>query len=131
MKKPNIGIVVDGSTRGNPGPSKYRLFDLSTNKIIFESDWIGITTNNVTEFLALCHAIYYVEKNKLDVPIYSDSVTALNWVEKKKANSKCAKLQNRINAAQVFLKSRTSMPVIEKWHTSMWGENPADFGLKK
>lgn len=129
MNKPTKRIVVDGSTRGNPGPSFYKLVDLQTNKVIFDSECIGITTNNVTEFIALCHAIYYVDKNKLDIPIYSDSQTAISWVKNKKVNSSCVNLSDRIKKAEKYLSSINEVN-IDKWHTSIWGENPADFGLK-
>lgn len=129
MEKPKKGIVVDGSTRGNPGPSKYKGVDLQTGKIVFETEWIGITTNNVTEFLAICHAIHYLKKNNLDFPIYSDSQTAISWIKKKRVNTSCFNLNDRIKKAEKFIEKNNFK--IEKWHTSMWGENPADFGLKK
>ena len=129
MQKPTKGIVVDGSTRGNPGLSKYRAINLHTNKIIFETDWIGITTNNVAEYLAIAHAVYYCEKNKLDVPIFSDSQTAISWVKKGNLNTSCKNLNERLNKAKLYLKSRPNL-IIEKWHTAIWGENPADFGNK-
>lgn len=129
MEKPTKGLVVDGSTRGNPGPSKYRLFDLGKNEIIYESDWIGVTTNNITEFLAVCHAVYYLEKNKkLDLPIYSDSQTAISWCQKKYCQTQSNTLKDRIQKATNYLK-RVDF-TLEKWHTSIWGENPADFGNK-
>lgn len=131
MKKPNFGLAVDGSTRGNPGPSKYRIFDLEQNKIIFESEWIGVTTNNVCEFMAVCHAIYWNEKNKTSLPIYSDSQTAISWIKNGRVNSGDTNLKDRIKKAETYLKEIKNKPEIQKWHTSMWGESPADFGLKR
>jgi len=128
MKKPTTGLVVDGSTRGNPGPSKYKCVDLRTGKIVFQTDWIGITTNNVTEFLAICHAIYYLEKRGEKMPIYSDSVTAISWVNKKNCNTQCKNMQERIDKAIKYIKGKNV--IIEKWHTSVWGENPADYQNK-
>ena len=58
MNKPKLGIVVDGSTRGNPGPSEYRAIDLQTGEILFHKK-IGVATNNITEFFALGHALLY------------------------------------------------------------------------
>lgn len=131
MKKPTKGYVVDGMTSGNPGPSKYRIFSLETNSIIYESDWIGVTTNNITEFLGLCHAIHLAIKNGVDV-VYSDSVTAISWVNKRQVTSKCKNLQERVNNAIIFINSAMDGAVdVEKWHTVVWGENPADFGNKK
>ena len=130
LSKPKKGYVVDGSTRGNPGPSKYKIFCLETNKVIYESDLIGVTTNNVTEFLAICHCVYVLDKkNKLELPIYSDSQTAISWFNKKEVNTSCIALNHRIKKALEYI--RYKKVSLNKWHTSVWGENPADFGLKK
>ena len=87
MKKPTKGIAVDGSTRGNPGPSEYRAVDLETGAILF-SQKIGVATNNIAEFIALGHAILYCLQNDIRTTIYSDSQTALSWLKNKRVNSK-------------------------------------------
>lgn len=147
MDKPTKGIVVDGSTRGNPGPSQYRAIDLETGKELFNLK-IGVATNNITEFIALAHAVLLCESQKLTVDIYSDSVTAMSWLKNKKSNSslrpgrhtdKAIEYISRIEKALKDIKIQEinhcqlligrSITVL-KWFTSEWGEIPADFSRK-
>ena len=147
MKKPTIGIAVDGSTRGNPGPSEYRGLDLGSGKVLFHEK-IGIATNNISEFCALGHAILLALQNKEQCTIYSDSQTALSWVKKKAVNSslpvndktkKAINYQNRIleklkdlsilfNGIDLIINNQIT---VTKWYSSEYGEIPADFGLKQ
>lgn len=135
--KPKKGIVVDGSTSGNPGVSKYRGLDLESGKILFEKE-IGHSTNNVTEFIALVHGLAYVKKLKLDLIVYSDSQTAIAWVKYKKCNSKItlsAKTEESIclyTRAEVWLRDNEVLvnKDYDKWKTRFWLENPADYGNK-
>lgn len=146
MKKPTKGIAVDGETRGNPGPSKYRGVDMATNSTIFIVS-IGIATNNIAEFCALGHAILQYIKHGISTTIYSDSQTAMTWIKKKKANSqlpaspKTEKARNFVERIENALKvlniefdgvdiTIEDMISVQKWYTSEWGENPADFGNK-
>jgi len=146
MKKPKKGIVVDGSTRGNPGPSEYRAIDLETGEILFHKK-IGLATNNITEFIALGHALLYCIDKGIKTIIYSDSQTALSWLKKKHANSSLP-VNERTKTANDYLK-RILLKLkeldlhfdgidlsyneifITKWYTSEYGEIPADFGVKK
>lgn len=144
MKKPIKGIVVDGSTRGNPGPSEYRAVDLETNKVLFHVK-IGISTNNITEFIGLCHAVLLNLEN--ETTIYTDSQTALSWLKSKSVNSNLPNneltekshsylkrcLSNIENLKFSFdgLSLKINNLTISKWYTSEYGEIPADFNLKK
>lgn len=121
--KPTKGIAIDGGCSGNPGKAYYRAVDIATGKELFRED-IGIATNNIAEFIGLCHAI----RNYPNSVIYSDSVTAMSWIKKKKANSSFD--FPRLKKVEDWLNSLDSMPKIEKWLTKEWGENVADFGLK-
>ena len=148
MVKPLKGIVVDGSTRGNPGPSEYRGVDLLTHKILFHVS-IDVATNNITEFIALCHAVFYaLENTEESTDIYTDSITAISWVKKKISNSSLipgrntakainylTRVENKlkplnikvVGSDELLINNRVS---ILKWYTSEWGEIPADFGRK-
>ncbi len=126
--KPTKGICVDGGTEGNPGPCFYRGVDLETGKIIFEQK-LGLGTNNIAEFLAICHAIHYCEKNNLEPNIWSDSVTAIAWVRDKRHKSTFnGDINHRMDKACEFIKNKNIK--INKWVTKEWGEIPADFGRK-
>ncbi len=87
--------------------------------------------------MAIVHALAFLKKqNYPDLPIYSDSVTAIGWVKKKKANTKLestkhnAELFDLIERAEQWLKQNTVTNPIYKWETKLWGENTADFGRK-
>lgn len=126
--RPTSGISVDGGTIGNPGICFYRGVDIETGEVLFQSN-LGMGTNNIAEFLGLCHAIHYVHKHNLDVDIYSDSTTALAWVKRKRHKSTFnGPITIRMTRACEFLKSSNKIP--KKWITSEWGEIPADFGRK-
>src|SRR5690606_23524910 len=149
MKKPTSGIVVDGSTRGNPGPSKTQAINISNNNKIFVLD-IGFSTNNITEFVGLVNAVYYAFKNNINT-VYTDSQTAISWLKKGRCNSKlpkslktekcidfvsrCENLLSQYNiesdGSDVFVYNGDKKVTVEKWLTYEWGENPADFGFKK
>jgi ribonuclease HI len=135
--KPTKGIIVDGSSRGNPGESSCRGIDLETKVILFELD-LGISTNNVAEFCGLVYAIKYALDNGY-TSIYSDSVTAIAWARNKKhkstlvRNTTTAKSLDAMDKCVAYLlKTNTTnySHFIKKWETKKWGENPADYGFK-
>jgi ribonuclease HI len=128
MNKPTKGIVVDGACSGNPGPGEYRGINLETKEILFHQKF-SMTTNNIMEFCGIVHAIKYSKEKKLDLHIYSDSVVALNWIDKKKtfssliSNEKTAIMHTFIRNCEKWLLENTknSIPT-SKWITSEWGE---------
>jgi ribonuclease HI len=107
---------------------------------VFRSPVYSGGSNNIGEFLALIEGICYLKKtNQLNIPIYSDSKTAMAWHKNKK--HVCTVLDNpkndvdmiaKFHKSFVFLKgSATQLNYkIEKWHTKDWGEIAADFGRK-
>jgi len=146
MEKPKKGFVVDGSTRGNPGPSEYRAMNLATGEVVFHCK-IGIATNNITEFIALAHCVLYCIQNDLTTEIYTDSQTALSWLRKKSTNSslpnneKTAIARDYMNRIIAKLKDVNIIYdgidtkvndniIVSKWYSSEYGEIPADFGYK-
>lgn len=133
--KPTSGIVVDGSSRGNPGDAGYQAVDIATGKVLFNVK-IGNSTNNIAEFIGLVHALDYAIKNGY-TEVYSDSQTAIAWVRNKKAKStlklnlKTERSINLMNRAEAHLsKNPGYFNLVKKWETRDWGESPADFGYK-
>lgn len=127
-EKPIRAICIDGGTEGNPGPCFYRGVDLESGEVLFE-EHLGMGTNNIAEFLAAVHAIHYVRKHKIDLDIYSDSVTAIAWVRNKQHKSTFSgDVSERMDKACEYLKNKNI--IIKKWLTKEWGEIPADFGRK-
>ena len=131
-------IAVDGACN-NKGIAEYQGVYTDTKTELFKLGPFKGGSNNLMEFLALVHGLAYLKKNKLDLPIYSDSRTAISWVWKKKVkttikrtseNQQIFELDDR---AMVWLDKNPEMvssSIILKWETKAWGEIPADFGRK-
>lgn len=128
--------AVDAACSGNPGPMEYQCIDLATGAQVFHYGPVH-GTNNIGEFLAIVHALALMEKQGIkDKVIYSDSVNAMLWVQKKhcktklERNEQTAELYNIIARAETWLRGHHINIPILKWETSKWGEIPADFGRK-
>lgn len=129
-------ICVDAACSGNPGDMEYRGVDLESGKEIFRSKVYKEGTNNIGEFLAIVHGLSLLKLKGLRHSIYSDSVTAIGWINKKKCNTKLqktaanAELHEIIIRAEQWLANNSYTTKIYKWETEEWGEIPADFGRK-
>ena len=129
-------ISVDAACSGNPGVMEYQGVETATKKRIFHGGPFPEGTNNIGEFLAIVHGLGYLKKYGLNIPVYTDSKTAIAWVRKKKANTKIvpnkrnAELLELIIRAEDWLHNNTWNNPILKWETKEWGEIPADFGRK-
>ncbi len=129
-------IVVDGACNGKTGDSEYQGVYLETGERIFQQGVFKNGTNNVMEFLALVHGLAFLQKNNSEIPIYSDSRTAISWVKNKKAKTELERcdantlLFELIARAEKWLKENKYNNPVLKWETQFWGENPADFGRK-
>lgn len=137
IKKPIFpSIAVDAACSGVPGPVEYQGVDAQTGAKIFHFGPVPDGTNNIGEFLAIVHALALLKNSGSSLPIYSDSITAIAWVRRKKANThmvvteRNAVLFDLIQRAEAWLKNNPFKNPILKWETSIWGEIPADFGRK-
>ena len=147
LNYPTLGICVDASTRGNPGISQYQIIDLN-GKVRKVKSKKFYSTNNIAEFIALCHAIHYCFENE-DDNLFTDSQTALSWVKNQQINSSMARNRNTADAwekvgrsmnyikqfnfddhKQALIRDDGKAVFLNKWLTSEWGEIPADFGNK-
>lgn len=141
--RPTVGAIhypslaVDAACSGNPGLMEYRGVDCRTKKEIFRQGPYPNGTNNIGEFLGLVHGLAWCKQNNLpDLPIYTDSMTALSWVKKKCAKTKLEETPDNeilfelIERAETWLKTNIWRNPIIKWETKIWGEIPADFGRK-
>lgn len=133
MIKPKNGIAVDAWCQGNPGKGGYKAVDIKTKEILFE--WsCKYTTNNLVEFIAICHAMMWRDKHRPNEPIWSDSMTAMAWVKHKATKTKidftkAPDLKIRHDRCLEYLSNKDANR-IHKWATKQWGEIPADFGRK-
>ena len=127
---------VDAACSGNPGILEYQGVETSTGFKLFHQGPFQQGTVNIGEFLAIVHALALLKKQGSEIPIYSDSRTAIKWVENKKVNTKLLpdatnlKLFDMIRRAEKWLKENEYPNSILKWQTKYWGEIPADFGRK-
>ena len=135
--KPNtISIAVDAACSGNPGKMEYRGVFVDTGTELFKSPVFEGGTNNIGEFLAIVHCLAWQQKNKLNYPIYSDSVNGQKWVSEGFCRTKLVETQKNkylfevIRRAEKWLHDNTFRVPIYKWRTEIWGEIPADFGRK-
>lgn len=130
-------ISVDAACSGNPGLMEYQGVNTATKERIFHQGPFEEGTNNIGEFLALVHGLALLKKNNSNLPIYSDSITALAWVRNKKVKTELEQTDKNkvifdlIQRAEKWLKENTYTTKVLKWETATWGEIPADFGRKK
>lgn len=135
--KPVIeSIAVDAACSGNPGMMEYRGVYTKTGEEIFRQGPFPEGTNNVGEFLALVHGLALLKQKNSDLPVYSDSSTAIGWIKAKKHRSKLERTENNkaifdlLQRAEKWLAENNYSTKILKWETEVWGEIPADFGRK-
>ena len=129
-------ISVDAACSGNPGILEYRGVFTSTGREIFRQGPFPEGTVNIGEFLALVHGLAFLKQKNKDIPVYSDSRTAMSWVRKKNVRtklertSKNKKLFDLVDRAINWLNENKYENQILKWQTKYWGEIPADYGRK-
>jgi len=137
IEGPNLNsISVDAASSGNPGVMEYRGVDTQTKALLFHKGPFQKATNNIGEFLALVHGLALLKNQESQVMLYTDSVTAMSWVRKKKCNTKLKRTKENqavfvlIDRAEQWLQNNTFTTKVVKWDTKSWGEIPADFGRK-
>lgn len=129
-------ISVDGAWNTGTGAVEYQGVETKTKKVLFRIGPYDDGTINMVEFLAIVHGLSYCKKNNLDLPIYTDSTTAISWVRDKKIRTnhkpseKNKKLFELLERGVKWLNENEYQNKILKWETQAWGENPADFGRK-
>ncbi|MDJ1466568.1 ribonuclease H family protein [Cytophagaceae bacterium DM2B3-1] len=142
LEKAKIGkpilesISVDAAWNTASGDMEYRGVNTKTKEQLFHQGPFKDGTNNIGEFLAIVHGLAYLQKLGSRLPIYSDSVNAIKWVQAKKHRTKLEPTDNNdklfelLDRAEKWLAENTYPNPILKWETKVWGENPADFGRK-
>ncbi len=132
----NEAWCVDAGCSGNPGPMEYQCIHIPSGRRVFHYGPIE-GTNNIGEFLAIVHALALMKREGKAITIYSDSKTALTWVQNKKAKTTLKRTEQTAKAleltarAEKWLRENPACPPVLKWNTEAWGEIPADFGRKK
>lgn len=83
-KVEEVKLFADGGSRGNPGPSAsgYVLFDMDDNIVLKSGIYLGITTNNQAEYLALKAGLEEAIKLQAEVVhVYLDSLLVINQMK--------------------------------------------------
>ncbi len=128
-------LSVDAACSGNPGVMEYQGVHVTSKEVWFHKRF-ELGTNNIGEFLAIVHGLAELNRRKINIPVYTDSMTALTWVRKKKCgtklpeNKKTMELFELIRRAEYWLNTNQWEQPLLKWETKEWGEIPADFGRK-
>jgi ribonuclease HI len=129
-------IAVDAACSSATGKAEYQGVYTKTKELLFRKGPFDEGTNNIGEFLAIVHGLAFCKQKNINLPIYTDSQTAMAWVKRKKANTKREESNNNqelfelIERAEKWLQENTWTNPILKWDTKNWGEIPADFGRK-
>jgi len=129
-------LSVDAAWNTVTKVMEYRGVHTGTHEVWFHQGPFPGASNNIGEFLALVHGLALLKQRNLQIPIYTDSVTAMAWVRAKKHKSiilpteENAAIFDLLNRAEYWLRTNTYSTPIYKWDTPAWGEIPADFGRK-
>ncbi|MEL6388556.1 MAG: ribonuclease H family protein [Bacteroidota bacterium] len=130
-------LSVDAACSGSPGVMEYRGVWTQDRTEVFHRGPYEWGTNNVGEFMALIHGIAWLQKQGMhNIPIYSDSRTALAWLRNRKTKttlerrSSNKELFELFDRAEEWMNKSSWTNKILKWETKKWGEIPADFGRK-
>ena len=129
-------LSVDAACSGNPGELEYQGVHTKTKELLFHMGPFPLGTVNIGEFLAIVHGLALLKKHDSNVPVYTDSRTAMAWVRNKKIKTtlerttKTEELFQLVDRALLWLQKNTYTTKIIKWETKAWGEIPADFDRK-
>ncbi|HOY31716.1 MAG TPA: ribonuclease H family protein [Bacteroidales bacterium] len=129
-------ISVDAAWNTKTKIMEYRGVYTATGEQLFFQGPFQDATNNIGEFLAIVHALALLKQKNSELPVYSDSHTAIKWVKDKMANTKLVRTDRNeelftlLSRAEKWLADNAFSNRILKWHTGSWGEIPADFGRK-
>lgn len=129
-------LSVDAAWNTATGDMEYRGVDTKTGFELFRKGPFFDGTNNIGEFLAIVHGLALLKQKNSNIPVYTDSMTAISWVRNRHAKTTLVKTSRNailfelIERAEKWLKSNTWNNQLLKWETQHWGEIPADFGRK-
>ena len=112
-----VDIYVDGSSRGNPGPSAIGIVAYASEDkehALYEyAAYIGIATNNIAEYEALIHALTWIAKAKtsratihLDSELFYKQITGAYRVKNARMAvqlKRVKQLTERVNATAFHL----------------------------
>lgn len=129
-------LTVDGAFSDSSKVMEYRGVWLN-GEVAFASPEIITGTNNLAEFMALVSGLRLVHSMPRGIVIYSDSLTALAWLRTGVVKSPILKtdqvtehVKRQIEIDLDWLRLNPDRAAVVQWHTSQWGDIPADYGRK-
>jgi ribonuclease HI len=129
-------LSVDAACNMVTGQMEYQGVHTGTKELWFKQGPFPKASNNIGEFLALVHGLALLKQKNINIPIYSDSITAIAWVRNKKHKSIVLPTEENetifdllVRAELWLINNPVQVPII-KWDTKNWGDIPADFGRK-
>jgi len=129
-------LSVDAACNMVTGQMEYQGVHTGTKELWFKQGPFPKASNNIGEFLALVHGLALLKQKNINIPIYSDSITAIAWVRQKKHKSIVLPTEENevifdlLVRAELWLQNNSFKTPIIKWNTKKWGDIPADFGRK-
>lgn len=130
-------VCVAASYIDNFGRVEYRGIDTKTSESIFHVPAILNSTTNLGDFFAIVHALFYLKNQDSNLPIYSNSETAIWWVKNRnleielKRSKDNIKIFELVERALKWLENNDYTNAVLKWNTQSWGKNPASFSRKQ
>ena len=89
-----LSVHIDGSSKGNPGPSGIGIIIFRNNFILLNyGEFIGFHTNLLSEYLALKRALQFALRIDTKIKIHTDSMTI---VQQRKSKVRIRKKELKI-----------------------------------
>jgi len=89
-----LSVHIDGSSKGNPGPSGIGIIIFRNNFLLLNyGEFIGFHTNLLSEYLALKRALQFALRIDTKIKIHTDSMTI---VQQRKSKVRIRKKELKI-----------------------------------
>lgn len=133
-----LSIYVDVWCRKNPWPYEIQGVIMreefrspSKTEKIFLMDF-ALGSNNIGEYLAICFWCMHWEDSGEEYEVFTDSMTALSWVNKKPnfGVPTDPKTRELVDLAIEYFQDENIRSRVKFWSTKDRGDIPADFGRK-
>jgi ribonuclease HI len=117
---------TDGASRGNPGPASYAFLVIKKDTILHEeSGFLGVSTNNVAEYMAVIHGLQWLtHATNGPVHVYSDSELVMRQLSGTYAVKKphLAKLYRDVSVLSKRFEKVTYQSVPRENHYIRWAD---------
>jgi ribonuclease HI len=123
-----LTVHIDGSSKGNPGPSGIGIIIFRNNLLILNyGEFIGVYTNLLSEYLALKRALQFALLIDKEIKIHTDSMTI---VQQRKSKERIRKKELKILFREINNLEKKFKEISYK-HISRQENKAADLIAKK